>query len=239
MSDVQAVPPPPRVPPPSGTAFDFARPFTYVFEDPRWMQKVLMGGLFQLAAALIIGWFFILGYLAQLTRNIIRGDQHPLPEWENLGEFFNEGLRLVGVGLCFVLPIMLLVVVFMVPIFIAGASGNDTLGDLGGVAAGCLACLIVPLSLAVTFFMPASLLFAIVEQRFGAAFEYKRIWPFIKANIGNYLLAVVVYLIARTVGGFGIILLCIGVFFTAFWALLVTCHGFAQVYRIAVNKPAQ
>jgi len=81
------------------------------------------------------------------------------------------------------------------------------------------------------FFMPASLLFATVEQRFGAAFEFGRIWPFIKANIGNYMLAIVVYLIARFIAGLGIVLLCIGVIFTGFWSFLIMTHGFAQVYR--------
>ena len=71
------------------------------------------------------------------------------------------------------------------------------------------------------------------EQRFGAAFEFARIWQFIKANIGNYLLAVVVYMIARFLAGFGIALLCIGLIFTGFWAFLITAHGFAQVYRLS------
>ncbi len=239
MSDVQFVPPPPPAAPPtppsSGRAFDFGKPFTFVFDDPRWMQKILMGGLFYLAAMVIVGWFFILGYLAQMVRNVIRGDANPLPEWENLGEFFNEGLRLAGVALCWILPIVVVVVLFVVPIVVFGAVDSEVMNDFGGGLAGCMACLIVPLSLAITFFMPASLLFAMVEKRFGAAFELRRLWPFIKANIGNYLLAIVVYLIARTLGGFGVILLCVGVVFTAFWALLITFHAFAQVYRLAVS----
>ena len=73
------------------------------------------------------------------------------------------------------------------------------------------------------------------EQRFGAAFEFRRIWPFIRQNIGNYLLAIIVYLIARTLGGVGTFLLCIGVIFTGFWSFLITAHGFAQVYRLATQ----
>jgi hypothetical protein len=239
MSDVQYVPPPPPAaplpPPPATPAFDFAKPFTFVFDDPRWLTKILIGGLFHLAGVFIVGWFFVLGYFAQMIRNIVRGDATPLPEWENnLGDFFNEGLRLVGVGLCWVLPIVLLAFAFVIPMVAFGAAGNDDMNAIGSGLAGCMACLIVPLSLAVTFFMPASLLFVVVEQRFGAAFEFGRIWPFIKANIGNYCLAIVVYLIARMLGGFGVALLCVGVFFTAFWAILVTGHGFAQVYKLAV-----
>ncbi|HEX2835591.1 MAG TPA: DUF4013 domain-containing protein [Thermoanaerobaculia bacterium] len=243
MSDMQYVPPPPpAVPPPPPSpepAFDFAKPFTFVFDDPRWMPKILIGGLFYLAGMLIVGWFFILGYLAQMVRNVIRGDANPLPEWENnLGDFFNEGLRLVGVVLCWMVPILALVIAFILPMAVFGSADSDELNAFGGGIAGCMACLIVPLSLGITFFMPASLTFAVVEQRFGAAFELRRIWPYIKANIGNYLLAIVVYLIARMLGGIGVMLLCVGVFFTAFWAFLITAHSFAQVYRLAITRPA-
>lgn len=200
------------------------------------MQKILIGGLFYLAAMVIVGWFFIMGYVAQTVRNIIRGDAQPLPEWENLGEFFNEGLRLVGVVLCWILPLLLLVMLFVVPTILLGATGDEDLAALGGGFSSCLACLMVPLSLAVTFFLPGSLLFAVVEKRFGAAFELGRLWQFIKGNIGNYLLAVVVYIVARMVGGFGVILLCVGVIFTAFWAFLITGHALAQVYRLATKQ---
>ncbi len=123
----------------------------------------------------------------------------------------------------YIIPMIALVLTFIMPAVFVGAvaEGNEVAEALSGGMAGCVWCLIVPLSLFVMIFLPASLLFAVVERRFGAAFEFGRIWPFIKANIGNYLLAVVVYLIARFIGGFGIFLFCIGVVFTAFWGLLV------------------
>ncbi len=230
----------PPAPPTSSTGpqFDFAKPFTYVFDDPRWLQKIVIGGLFYLAGFLLIGWFFILGYVARTTRNVIAGAPLPLPEWEDLGDFFSEGLRLVGVALVYVVPMVALALAIMIPAGLLGAVDNEGLQALGSGMAGCLSCLLVPLWLAVMIFMPASLLFAAVEQRFGAAFEFHRIWPFIRGNVGNYLLAVVIYLIARFLGGFGVALLCIGVIFTGFWAFLITAHGFAQVYRLATLRPA-
>lgn len=245
MSDTQYVPPPPpppvfQQPPtrPAGPQFDFAKPFTYVFDDPRWLQKILVGGLFYLAGFLIIGWFFIFGYVAQVTRNIIAGAEKPLPEWEDLGGFFNEGARLFGVLLLWVLPMLALFLCFMIPAGILGAVEDEGLQALGSGVAGCLSCLLVPISIGMMFFVPASLLFAVVEQRFGAAFEFGRIWTFIRANVGNYLLAVVVYLIARFLGGFGVALLCIGVIFTGFWSFLITAHAFAQTYRLSTHVPA-
>ena len=241
MSEVPAVPaeplnPPPPPPPPPETprapGFDFGKPFTYVFDDPRWLNKILIGGLFYLAGFFIIGWFFIFGYMARVTRNVIAGLETPLPEWEDIGDFFSEGARLIAVGLCYVIPLFIVAMFFIFPAIISDAVDNDALSAVTGIFSGCLSCLIVPLALLVTFFLPASLLFAIVEQRFGAAFEFReRIWPFIKDNIGNYLLAIVVYFIARFIAGFGIILLCIGVVFTGFWSFLIMAHGFAQSYQ--------
>ncbi|HVG23567.1 MAG TPA: DUF4013 domain-containing protein [Thermoanaerobaculia bacterium] len=239
MSDVPYTPPPPPpLPPPAEPAkpsFDFAKPFTFVFDDPEWLQRILIGGLFYLAGFLIVGWFFILGYMAKLMRNVIAGMPRPLPDWENLGDYFNEGLRLFGVAFCYVLPLIVLGIGMMFPAMIADAIDNEGVRTMGGLITGCVACLFVPLTLAVTFFMPASLLFAAVERRFGAAFELRRIWPFIKQNIGNYVLAILVYLIARMIGGVGIFLLCIGVVFTGFWSFLITAHAFAQVYRLATQ----
>lgn len=237
MTDVPVPPPPaPPLSAPPAAQFDFAKPFTFVFEDPRWLNKILIGGLFYLAGFLIVGWFFILGYVARLTRNVVGGVAQPLPEWDDLGSFFSEGLRLFGVALLYILPMVLLVVLFMIPAGVLGNLEDEGLAAIGSGLSGCMACLIVPMSLLVLFFMPASLLFAAVEQRFGAAFEFARIWAFIRTNIGNYLLALVIYLIARFLGGLGVALLCVGVVFTAFWAFLVTAHGYAQVYRLATTR---
>jgi hypothetical protein len=230
------VAPPPAAPPPAKPQFDFAKPFTYVFEDPDWLKKIAIGGLFYLAGFLIVGWFFIFGYMARTTRNIIAGHPRPLPEWEDLGAFFNEGLRLFGVALVMILPVIALAFAIFIPAGILSSVDNEGIAALGSGMAGCISCLIVPIVLVVSFFMPGCLLFAAVEQRFGAAFEFARIWAFIKLNIGNYLLAFIVYLIARTLAGFGVMLLCIGVIFTGFWAFLITSHAFAQVYRLATQK---
>lgn len=236
MSDVPYLPPPPEPPSePAKPQFDFAKPFSYVFDDPDWVTKILIGGLFYIAGFMIIGWFFILGYVARTARNIIAGQERPLPEWENLGDFFNEGLRLFGVMLVVVLPLVALAFLFMIPAGILGSVDNEGVRALGSGLSGCFFCLFFPVTLAVWFFLPAMLLFATVEQRFGAAFEFRRIWPFIKQNIGNYLLGLVVMIIARFIASFGIMLLCIGVVFTGFWSFLITAHGFAQVYRLATQ----
>jgi hypothetical protein len=252
MSEVITPPPPPPPPPPgsytppgSGSAppppprasFDFVKPFAFVFEDARWINKVLIGGIFQLLAALLVGIPFLLGYWAKLVRNVIAEATLPLPEWDDLGEMFNEGLRLVGVAIVYALPIIAVVCMMVIPMVIvsAAASHHDSDFDPGGMFA-CVWCLIFPVSLVYAAWTPAALLYAIVEQRAGAAFEFARIWNFIRNNIGNYLLAVVVMFVARFAANFGIVLFCIGIMFTMFWAMCVTFYAFAQAWKLATVK---
>lgn len=237
MSEISYTPPPPPplppAPPVQTAGFDFTKPFTFVFDDPRWMQKILIGGLFYLAGFLIIGWFFVLGYCARLARNVMNGVEHPLPEWDDLGDFFAEGLRLVGVVIVYIFPIIVIAIMLGIPAAIVGAM-NDGKGPAQALAsgfAGCMACLLVPISLGITLWLPGALLRVVAEERIGAAFDFAAIWQFIRDNVGNYLLAIAVYIVARFLGGFGIILFCIGVIFTGFWSLLIMTHAFAQVWR--------
>ena len=108
--------------------------------------------------------------------------QHPLPEWDDLGEYFSEGLRLFCVALIYTLPIICLVFVFIVPSIIAQNADSEVLRNIGGGMAACVWCLIFPLGLAMAIWLPAALLFTTVEQRFGAAFEFGQIAAFIKAQ---------------------------------------------------------
>jgi hypothetical protein len=240
MSDVfHPVQPPPPPPPPARPAvagFDFARPFTFTFEDPRWVQKVLLGGLFCLASVFIVGAFFLYGYLARLVRNVIAGVALPLPEWDDLGEYFSEGLRLFCVALVYTLPIIGLVFVFIVPSIVAQSVDNDVMRNIGGGMAACVWCVMFPIGLALAIWLPGAMMFAVVERRFGAAFEFAQIAAFIKGNVGNYLLAFVVWLVVRMIVPFGFILLCVGVFFTTFWSLVVAGYAFGQVWRLAPGR---
>ena len=229
---------PPAPPPPPGAQFDFLRPFTYVFDDPRWIPKVLLGGLFALASIFLVGIFFIYGYLAKLVRNVINGVQYPLPEWDDIGEYFTEGIKLFVVGLIYAIPLVLIVCVAVVPAAVLSANGNEseTLQQLGQMTATCVWCLMFPFSVALALWLPAALLAVILTGQVSAAFEFKNIWNYIRSNFTNYLLAFVVWLVARFAASFGFLLLCVGIVFTMFWAICVAGYAFAQVYRMATVK---
>lgn len=212
---------------------DFARPFTFVFEDPQWLMKIVIGGLFYVAAVFIVGIFFIFGYLGRMTRNIIAGNPRPLPEWDDLGEYFAEGLKLSLVVLVYTLPILLVTAALVIPvIMLQGREGEDA----AGVMLSCLMMAIIPLGLFAWLIIPAALVRGMAENRPFAALEIREVLGFIRGNLTNYLIALMIYILSSFLSQFGVILLCVGVFFTAFWSQVVSTAAFADAYRLAVRK---
>lgn len=229
-------------PPPPGASrrtIDFARPFTYVFEDPNWLPKVAIGGLMTLLAILLIGIPFILGYCARLARNVAAGKPQPLPEWDAWGEDFGEGLKLAVIGILWYLPIILIAIVGFGGSAMVGAMAGDT-SEAGAMAAsgmfGFAMCLFYALVLVIAVLLPAALTLAVMRQDFGSAFAFGQIFAFIRENLANYVLSILVYLVAGFLSQFGVILLCIGVIFTNFWSQLVSTHAFAETYRYSPVK---
>jgi uncharacterized protein DUF4013 len=214
------------------------KPFAFLFQDPRWVSKILIGGLFQIASMFLIGIFFVLGYCARLARNVIGGVEPAAPEWDDLGEYFVEGLRLFGVGFVYMIPFMAIICAAVIPTIVAGSISDrsDVAGLFASGFASLFGCLLFPLMLAFSFWIPGALLMTAVDRNFSAGFEFGRIWSFIRTNIANYLLAFLVMLIARFATPFGLILFCIGVVFTTFWAMLISTYAFGQAYRLSTIK---
>ncbi len=96
----------------------------------------------------------------------------------------------------------------------------------------CFNCLIGLYSLVISAIMPAALMKFAVSEQIGDFFKFGELFGFISRNLGNYIIAVIVYWLASLVGSFGFILCLVGVFFTSFWAMLVGAHLFGQVYRL-------
>jgi hypothetical protein len=223
-------PPAAQLPKPT---FDFAKAFTFAFQDPDWVKKTLLGGLFYILSIFLVGAFIVSGYLAQLARNVAAGLERPLPEWDNIGGYLIEGLKLFLVTIVWFLPLLAIVLLAVVPAVMFENS------ELSGVGAGVFTCgigLAVLLGFALAVFIPAALLLAVMRQRASAAFEFGTIFRFVRVNLMNYVLAIIVYLIANTLSQFGVALLCIGIFFTVFLSMVITTWAFAETYRLSPVK---
>ena len=220
---------------PSRPQYDFLKPLAYVFEDPRWLQKLVLGALFSLAGVILIGVFFVYGYMARLVRNVVAGVEQPLPEWEDLGDMFAEGAMLFVASLIYLIPFIFLF--FMtVPFSVLADLDNAAAQILGGGGLVILMLVIFPVSIALAVWVPAAMLHAAVKRDFRAAFDFRTIAAFLRNNALNYILAYLDWLVARFAAPLGLILCCVGVFLTSFWAMVVGAHAFAQVYKLSEKQ---
>jgi hypothetical protein len=238
VTDYPMTPPAAPPPPPSGSerrTIDFGRPFTFAFDDPDWIRKILIGGLMYILSFLLIGIFFIFGYAARLARNVAAGVARPLPEWDDWSNDLVEGLKLFVIVIIYYAPVVAIALVGLggsaaLGVF-ADESGADGAAALAGGMFSIGMCLLYVLALAIAVVLPAALTLAVMRRSFGAAFDFRTVFAYIGENGTNYVLAIVVHFIAGFLAQFGFILLCIGLLFTAFWAQLATTYAFGETYR--------
>jgi hypothetical protein len=223
---------------------DFGKSFVFMFGDPDWLRKVGIGALVALVGILLgpifIGLFafiFLAGYSLDVTRNVIRGQVHPLPEWDDWGGFFVRGLRLAAALFVWGLPVLLA----MLPILFGAIWLGNEPGDeavFGGVFLFmCGLCLAVLWGIFVTVISPAIYVRLAETERFSSAFEVGELWSFTTRNLGNVIIAVLLTwlagLIASVVGGAGALLCGVGVLITmplaTVWQYLVMAHLFGQI----------
>jgi len=225
---------------PKQESLDFARAFRFVFDDPDWLKKVLMGSLFTLLTALLVGTVFLAGYFSRLIQRTARGERHPLPDWDDLGGLFSSGVRAMGAYCVYMLAVLLpLFGVGLVVALMAGglsAGGNETAargaGALAGVGFVLAYGFFILAMLALMLYLPAALTRLALSERFGTAFEVQANFAFIRRSPLNYFLALVFYLVASFAAQFGILACCVGLLPATFWSLCVFGFALGEVARL-------
>lgn len=212
---------------------DVGRSFTFVFEDQNWVVKILIGGLAVLFSFLLIPIPIILGYQLRVIRNTARGADLPLPQWEDFGSYLSDGIQVIIGGIIYYLPVILLVCIGIgLGVLTSNASGQPS--DAAGLLIACLNCIIGLLSLAIGLIFPAAIVRYAATARLAAMFEFGEVWNFIRNNVGNYIVAVLLGWVAGLVAGLLAILTCfLGTPWTSWWSTLVQGHLLGQVWRAA------
>jgi hypothetical protein len=221
---------------------DIGKSFTYVFEDPNWIMKVLIGGI---VGIIPIVNFAALGFMVTTLKNVADSQPQPLPEWGNFGEHFMKGLYVFVGALVYIAPILLLYCCMMViPIALGGAgsaAGRDagsTLAGVGSILSMCLGCLMFLLVLVVAVMFPAALTRYAMSSQLSTFWDFRGNFDLISKNLGNYIMAILIVWVAGFLASFGMILCIIGVFFTSFWSQLVSAHVYAQFWRASQGQIA-
>lgn len=178
--------------------------FSYPFRQPGWEGKLsILAGLY-LAGYILpaIPWVTAAGYSGELIRRAAIGDAEPeLPDWQDWGRYFVEGVRLCGAALVAALPLILVFSCGFAPYFMTmfGMITVDAAGGDSGIMApfmfGSSMILFASifcgflLSLGIGIPLPAVLTHVVVKRSFSALFQVKDWWSIFRANIGGFMIA--------------------------------------------------
>lgn len=167
--------------------------FSYQFDDKQWISKLGIGAVISLVPILN---FALSGFIVGIIRNVMNNSSEILPNWDDLGKKFSDGLILFGAGIIYALP---LIIIFL-PIGIIASSGllsgNNDLQDIGHIIAGvgsvllyCLLCLIIMYALALSVVYPAILVTFAREGTFASCFKFREVFNLVSRNAGPFFTA--------------------------------------------------
>lgn len=224
---------------------DINTAITYVFKDERWIVKTLIGAGLLLISFLIIPIFFVNGYLLLIVRNVMDGLEEPLPEWDNWGDMFKDGLNLTIAELVYTLPIWLLMCcasAFFLPAAFSEGDVAGMLAAMGGVSFMILMCLVLLFVIVYTIISPAITIQYAREDNLSACFQFSEVIGIARDNIGDILIALLVIL------GLGLVLGLIGIIPFIGWIIslaggiyvtFVSGHLFGQIGQKAGGAPKE
>lgn len=220
---------------------DIGAAFSYMFEDEDWIKKIAIGGgiflVAYIASMFLIGivlFIPVAGYMLATLKNVRDQNPRPLPEWTDFGDLFSQGLPVFGIVFVYNSPIFLFICCIFalyIPLLIDPNAVEEMMG-LIMMAMLCLSCLITIVSIVASVLIPGALIRYAQYGTFGSAFHLGEIFRFITNNVGDYIIAALLSWVAMgLLAQFGVIACFIGVFFTSFWAILVSAHLFGQLAR--------
>jgi hypothetical protein len=229
---------------------DIGKAITFIFEDPDWLKKVaigigliLLGLIFMIVLIGFVPLLIVTGYTVLLIRNVMNGVEHPLPEWEDWGELFILGLKLVIVQFIWALPLIILSTGSSIPAALTENSSNAQ-GFLIALSAVC-GCLSFIVGILYSLVEPVVTFLFARDGEFAAAFDFGRVFRLVRDNIVNLIVAMIISAVAGfalvLVGLFvGTLALVIGLIVTFPAAVLlselVKAHLYGQVGREADAK---
>ena len=171
---------------------DVAKAFTFVTEDERWIGKIGIGAAISLLSFLIVPIPLLVGYMVGITRNVKDGMERPLPEWDDFGQLFKDGLAVIVGQIVYTLPFWVIVCIAVVASVGLGGLGdmNEDMMAAGFVATwGLVVCLSLIFAVALFFLSPAIVIQYINTNELGAMFRFGEVVAIARQNVGDIVIA--------------------------------------------------
>ena len=217
---------------------DIGKSIQFVFEDERWIVKLLIGLVLMLLSIFIIPIFFLMGYMVAVARNVKDGVKNPLPEWEDWGKLFMDGIYIFLAQMVYTLPMLIVVCIASVATgglgAVAESGGNpDALAALMGTTMFLMMCLMFIYMIALIFISPAVVIqYILNDDTFGACFRFGEVFGIARDSIADILIVLLVTIGINIVLGLVGWIPCIGqiiAFMAVPYVMAVTGHLYGQI----------
>jgi hypothetical protein len=214
---------------------DIRKAIVYVFQDPRWLVKIVIGDIMVFLSVLIVPILFLQGYMIEIIRNVMRGEEHPLPEWTDWGARFKDGLNLSIAGLIYTAPLWLALCfsgVAVLPAVLSEGDLSDTTALLSVSGFSLMACLAFLFLIAYAVVAPAIAIQYAREDTLNSTLRFGEVFAIVREHLGDIILAVVVIMVLGAVLGLLGLIPLIGWLFavgTAVYVFYVTGHLYGQI----------
>ena len=240
----QAPPPPPPPPPAEPPAppaasgrFDIGYLFGFAFRDPRALSKFMIGSLMVLLIPLLgLGLFALLGFGVRTARGTMRGDEHPMPDWDDFGGLLVDGLKAVGVILGYSL-VAIAMGLLLLGIGVLWAAIGQSMGSPAVVVTSILGSItsvffLVFAALFAKALIPAGIMQLAATGRFGAAFRLSDNLAWIRGSLGTYVVLLLTLILFAIVSDLTILLCLIGAIPGYFWGITAAAAAVGHTGRL-------
>lgn len=226
--------------------------YSYPFQDPNWKPKLTLAIVICLARMVIpiLPGLFFYGYCYRIIRTILTEEQSSeLPEWDNWGELFEDGAKMLGVSVFYLFPGPLILVSTYIGSLIPLLRMEGTEYDVPialyiwiglfvmGMGLGTI------LSILGLVCFPLAVTHMVAKNKFLAAFHFRALWSVFRANIWgfalSFLLVVGTFMVINLFSQILILTIVLCVAYPIVWVFayiyifLIGSRLYAQAYKNA------
>jgi hypothetical protein len=187
---------------------DIMENILYPTKDPGWIMKFLIS---YVAFIPLVGGLLISGYELRVLKENAREDKHTLPEWDNLGGLFMDGLMIFIIRFLYMLIPFILIVAAYLPMIVSlivsagfASSDSETLKTISGITAlggSVIFIILMIVAIIVTFVMAFLLPMALgIYASTGSIFSALNPFTVIGKVLYNFVSYIVIFLVTFVLG---------------------------------------
>jgi hypothetical protein len=218
----------PNAPFQPGARVAFDEAFTFLFRRPRGVTELLTGGLLLLIFWLVIPALIVVGYGVALGRAVAARDPD-LPRF-SIGQVA-DGFKAMVVMSLYSLPISIMYFAAVLPAFLAAGGREEFATPFFTVNFFAMIWAMIIYGLALAFVQPALFAVYIAAGTVSSCFSLRRLRSVISHWGGSYVAAAAIIFATSQLAWIGIVLVFIGIAFTAFYHLAFMAHISGQLAR--------